>query len=122
MAERLLIVIANTDPHNPAQLGAPFFQATVAAAMDYPVEVVFTGSAGELAVKGLPEKLLVMKDSKRSVYEFMQEAHEAGVRFSVCTPSVEFWGDELIPEIDQTVGAAYIISKAMEEGTVTFTY
>lgn len=122
MPERLLIVIANTDPNNPAQLGAPFFQATVAAAMDYPVEIIFTGGAGQLAVKGMPESLLVMKDSTRTVYEFMREAHQAGVRFSVCTPSVEFWGDELIPEIDQTVGAAYIISQAMEEGTVTLTY
>ena len=122
MAERLLIVVANTDPHNPTQLGAPFFQATVAAAMDYPVEIVFTGGAGELAIKGRPEALRMTKDSGRSVYEFMQEAHEAGVRFSICTPCLEFWGDDLIPEIDQTVGAAYIISRAMEEGTVTFTY
>ena len=122
MAERLLIVLSGTDLHNPAELGAPFFQATVAAAMDYPVEIIFTGSSGELVVKGVPETLTVMKDSPRSVYEFMQEAHEAGVVFSVCSPSVAFFGEHLIPEVDQTVGSAYIISRAMEPGTVTFTY
>ena len=49
MADKLLIVMVNTDPTNPSELGAPFFQATVAAAMEYEVEVVMTGRAGELA-------------------------------------------------------------------------
>ena len=35
MAEKLIIVMANTDPRNGEELGAPIFQATVAAAMDY---------------------------------------------------------------------------------------
>ena len=43
MAEKLLIVMVNTDPTNASELGAPFFQATVAAAMEYEVEVVLTG-------------------------------------------------------------------------------
>lgn len=122
MADRLLIVLSDTDPHDPARVSSPFFQATVAAAMDYQVEVIFTGRAGELAVKGRAESLKAMKDSDRTVYSFMQEAHEAGVVFSVCTPSIEWWNDDLIPEIDQTIGAAHIIGKAMEEGTVTLTY
>jgi hypothetical protein len=33
-------------PENGEELGAPFFQATVAAAMDYEVEVVCTATAG----------------------------------------------------------------------------
>ena len=41
MADKLMIVMVNTDPHNPAEPGAPFFQATVAAAMDDRV-VTFT--------------------------------------------------------------------------------
>ena len=46
MADKLMIVMVNTDPRDPAELGAPFFQATVAAAMEYEVEVVLTGRAG----------------------------------------------------------------------------
>ena len=46
MADKLMIVMVNTDPRNGTELGAPFFQATVAAAMDYEVEIVFTGRAG----------------------------------------------------------------------------
>ena len=122
MADKLIIVMVNTDPANPSELGAPFFQATVAAAMDYEVEVILTGRAGELAIRGVAERIVVQLGSKRTAYDFIQEAHEAGVTFKVCTPTLEFWGDDLIPEIDETVGGAYLISEAMDNGTVTFTY
>jgi len=122
MADKLMIVMVNTDPANPSELGAPFFQATVAAAMDYDVEVILTGRAGELAIRGVAERIVVQLGSKRTAYDFIQEAHEAGVTFKVCTPTLEFWGDDLIPEIDETVGGAYLISEAMDDATVTFTY
>jgi len=122
MADKLMIVMVNTDPKNGAELGAPFFQATVAAAMEYEVEVILTGRAGELAVKGVAEKLHVKEGSPKSVYDFIKDAHEAGVKFKVCTPTLELWGEDLIPEIEETVGGAYVISQAMDEDVVTFTY
>jgi len=122
MADKLMIVMVNTDPRNGAELGAPFFQATVAAAMEYEVEVVLTGRAGELAVKGVAEKLHVKEGSTKSVYDFMKDAHEAGVKFKVCTPTLDLWGEDLIPEIEETVGGAYVISQAMDDDVVTFTY
>jgi predicted peroxiredoxin len=122
MPNKLMIVMVNTDPANGAELGAPFFQATVAAAMDYDVEVILTARAGELAIKGVAEKLYVQEGSPKSVYDFIKDAHEAGVKFKVCTPTLELWGRDLIPEVGETVGGAYIISQAMDENTVTFTY
>lgn len=122
MADKLMIVMVNTDPKNGAELGAPFFQATVAAAMEYEVEVILTGRAGELAVKGVAEKLHVKEGSPKSVYDFIKDAHEAGVKFKVCTPTLELWGEDLIPEIEETVGGAYVIGQAMDDDTVTFTY
>ncbi len=122
MADKLLIVMVNTDPKNGSELGAPFFQATVAAAMEYEVEVVLTARAGELAVKGVAENLRVQDGSPKTVYDFIKDAHEAGVKFKVCTPTLELWGKDLIPEIEETVGGAYVISQAMDDDTVTFTY
>jgi uncharacterized protein len=122
MADKLLIVMVNTDPSNGSELGAPFFQATVAAAMEFDVEVVMTGRAGELAKKGVAESLFVQEGSPKSVYDFIKDAHEAGVVFKVCTPTLDLWGDDLIPEISETVGGAYVISQAMDDDTVTFTY
>ncbi|GBE11079.1 DsrE/DsrF-like family protein [bacterium BMS3Bbin12] len=122
MAGKLMIVMVNTDPTSGSELGAPFFQATVAAAMEYEVEVVLTGRSGELAVKGVAEKLHVQEGSPKSVYDFIKDAHEAGVKFKVCTPTLDLWGSDLIPEIEETVGGAYVIGQAMDDNVVTFTY
>jgi predicted peroxiredoxin len=122
MADKLMIVMVNTDPNNGSELGAPFFQASVAAAMEYETEVVLTGRAGQLAIKGVAEKLYVKEGSPKSVYDFIKDAHEAGVKFKVCTPTLDLWGHELIPEIEETVGGAYVIQKAMDDDVVTFTY
>jgi len=122
MADKLMIVMVNTDPRNGPELGAPFFQATVAAAMEYEVEVILTGRSGELAIKGVAEKLHVKEGSPKSVYDFIKDAHEAGVKFKVCTPTLDLWGQDLIPEIEETVGGAYVIGQAMDDDVVTFTY
>ena len=122
MADKLMIMMVNTDPANPSELGAPFFQATVAAAMEYDVEVILTARSGELAIKGVAEKLFVQEGSPKSVYDFMKDAHEAGVKFKVCTPTLELWGNDLIPEIEETVGGAYVIQQAMDDDVVTLTY
>ena len=122
MADKLMIIMVNTDPKNGPELGAPFFQATVAAAMEYEVEIILTAGAGALAVRGVADKLYIKEGSPKSVYDFMKDAHEAGVKFKVCTPTLDLWGEDLIPEVDETVGGAYVISKAMEDDVVTFTY
>lgn len=122
MADKLLIVLANANPADAAQLAAPLAQALVAASMGYEVETVLTGPAGELARRGFAEALPASQETDRSVYDQLRQAHQAGVRFKVCNPTLALRGDDLIPEIDETVGAAYVISEAMAEGTVTFTY
>jgi predicted peroxiredoxin len=121
MADKLLIVLMNTDPANPSELGTPFLQASVAAAMEYRVEMVLAGRAGELAKPGVADELYFRRDGK-SVRDLMQDAVAAGVKLKICTSNLDIWGDDLIPEIDETVGAAYIISEAMDDATVTFTY
>lgn len=122
MPDKLMIVMVNTDPSNGSELGAPFFQATVAAAMEYEVEVILTARAGELAKRGVAENLYVKEGSAKSVYDFIKDAAEAGVKFKVCTPTLELWGEDMIPEIEETVGGAYVIQQAMDEDVVTLTY
>jgi predicted peroxiredoxin len=122
MSKKLLIVMANSDPENPEGFAAPLFQATVAAAMSYDVEVIFTGLSGALAVSDNAEKVTLNVQSHRTMYDVIKEAHKAGVAFKVCTPTLELWGEDLIPEIEEIIGAAYLIKEAMDDNTVTFTY
>lgn len=122
MVKKLLIILANSDPENPEEFSAPLFQAIVAAAMSHKVEVIFTGLSGLLAVAGHAENVILNVQQHRTVYDVIKEAHKAGVVFKVCTPTLEMWGKELIAEIDETIGAAYVIEEAMSDNTVTFTY
>lgn len=118
MASKLIIIMVNTDPRNGEELGAPFFQATVAAAMDYEVEVICTATSGALMKKGVAEKLVVKPGSPKTVYDFIKDAHEAGVKFYCCSPNLDLFDmgeDDLIPECEGIVGGAKVIEAVMED-------
>ncbi len=125
MAEKLIIVMANSDPRNGEELGAPIFQASVAAAMEFEVEVICTATAGVLLKKGVAEKLTVKEGSPKTVYDFIKDAHEAGVKFFTCSPNLDLFDmteEDLIPECEGIVGGAYLIEKVMDDDTKVLTY
>lgn len=125
MASKLIIVMANTDPRNGEEIGAPIFQATVAAAMDFEVEVVCTATAGRLLKKGVAERLFVKAGSPKSVLDFIKDAHEAGVKFLCCSPNLDLFDmtqEDLIPECGGIVGGAYLIERVMDDEYRVLTY
>jgi uncharacterized protein len=125
MASKLVIMLVNTDPKNGEELGAPFFQATVAAAMDYEVEVVCTATAGKLMKKGVAENLVVKPGSSKTVYDFIKDAYDAGVKFYCCSPNLDLFDmtkEDLIPECEGIVGGAYVIEQVMEEDCKVLSY
>lgn len=120
--KKLLIVMSNADPSKPEACYAPLFQATVAAALSYDVEVVLTGVSVRLAIAGNAEKVEINLDTHSTLYDVIQEAHRAGVCFKACNTSLKMAGLELMAEVEEKVGAAYVVGEAMEKNTVTFTY
>ncbi|MCC6533719.1 MAG: DsrE/DsrF/DrsH-like family protein [Burkholderiales bacterium] len=125
MSKKLVIVMVNTDTRNGEELGAPLFQASVAAAMDYEVEVICTATAGRLMNKGVAENLVVKPGSPKTVYDFIKDAHEAGVKFYACSPNLELFGvteADLIPECAGVVGGAYLIEQVMEGDCKVLSY
>jgi uncharacterized protein len=122
MADKLLMVIANVDLTNADQLLPLLSQAAIAAAMEYEVEVVFSGPAVKLAMKTVAQTICTSHKESISVLQLIQEAKSAGVIFKVCNPALESSGNDLMTEIDETVGSAYIITEAMDDSVVTFTY
>ncbi|MDH3233812.1 MAG: DsrE/DsrF/DrsH-like family protein [Alphaproteobacteria bacterium] len=125
MSDKLVIIMANSDPRNGEELGAPIFQASVAAAMDYEVEVICTATAGRLLKKGEAENLVVKEGSPKTVYDFIKDAHDAGVKFYTCSPNLDLFDmtkEDLIPECEGIVGGAYLIEQVMEEDCKVLTY
>ncbi|MGD2075364.1 MAG: DsrE family protein [Gammaproteobacteria bacterium] len=121
MADKLMIVLVNADPADPAEVAPALYHATVAAAMEYEVEVILTGRCAGLARHGVTERLRE-PIGEQPLYSLIQEAHGAGVSFKLCVPAPGLNDDELIPEIEETVGGAYLISEAMDDATVTLSY
>ena len=122
MADKLLVVIVNTDPESGPELAEPLTQATAAASMEYDVEVILGGRAGRLAQRGFAEGVPLREGGPRTVRDLLREGHAAGVVFKVAAAVAEGLGDDLIGEINERVGSAYIVSEAMDDNTVTFTY
>ncbi len=122
---KLLIMLLNVDLKNIPLLSAPFFQASAAASMNYDVSLVLNADAGILLKKGMAEKLFIKEGSSKTVYGFIRDAHEAGVKIYICSLSLEanqMTRDDLISECNDIIGSATYIAMAMEEDTQVLTY
>lgn len=125
MSKKLIIIMANTDPRNGEEVGAPIFQASVAASMAYDVEVICTSGASRLLKKGVAETLKVKASDTRTIYDFIKDAHQAGVKFFCCSPGLDLIGmhiEDLIPECAGVVGAAHFIEEIMTGESKVLTY
>jgi predicted peroxiredoxin len=125
VTQKLIIILANTDPRNCEELGAPIIQASVAAAMSYTVEVICTGTSAKLLKKGVAESLRLKPDEPRTIYDYIKEAHGAGVKFLCCSPELDLFDmhkEDLIPECGGVVGAAHFIEEIMSGESKVLTY
>ena len=125
MKRRLVIVLVNTDARNPEELGAPFYHAATAAAMDLDVDVICTATAGKLMRKGVAEALHVKAGSPMSVYDWIKQAHENGAKFWACPANLDLFdmtAADLIPECSGLRGAATMIGAIMDDGTQVLSY
>ena len=125
MSRRLVIVLVNTDPRNPEELGAPFYHAAVAAAMDYEVDVICTAAAGKLMRRSVAEALRVDPNDPKTVYGWIREAREQGARLWACPANLELSGltaDDLIPECSGLKGAAALIQDVMDDDVRVLSY
>ena len=113
MAEKLIIVMANTDTRNGEELGAPIFQATVAAAMEYEVDVICTATSGRLMKKGVAEKLFVKEGSPKSVYDFIKDAHEAGSGYRAGRDMQAILYHKEFGEIERHVCSAAMLGRSL---------
>ena len=125
MANKVVIMLLNANPDVPATLGAPFFQATVAAAMDLDVEIYFAARTASLLHRGVAEKIFPGKEKTKSIYDFMCDAHKAGAKFYLCGGAMkehDINDETAIPELDGVRGGAAFIGEAVEDGVLTLTY
>jgi len=120
MADSTLIVVTS-GPETPRRCATPFFMASLAAAMDYEVNMFFTIDGILLLKKGEADKVFPKKGG-RAAGEYLRDALEAGVKFHACTASTELHGltkEDLIDEV-QMVGGASMWEMAEDAIVVSF--
>jgi uncharacterized protein len=125
MTRKLLIVLVNTDPRNPEELGAPFYHAAVAAAMDYEVDVICAATAGKLMRKGVAEAICIKPGQDKTVYDWIRDAHKNGARFWACPANLDLFDmteQDLIPECKGLMGAAAMLQNIMSDDYRVLTY
>lgn len=122
MAEKLVIVMLNSSPEVASELVEPIYHATIAASMDYKVEIIFAGRAGELAIRGVANKIPSPRKNDETIYDLIKEAYQSGVVFKASKFVVQKWGDNLIAEISEVVSGGYVVGEIMDTNVVTLTY
>ena len=123
--ENKILIVMTSGKFDPRRCATPFFFASLAAAMDYEVDVICTATAGRLMKKGVAENLFVKEGSPKSVYSFIQDAHEAGAKFYCCSPNLDLFDmtkDDLIPECEGIEGGAHLIEEVMESDCRVLSY
>lgn len=116
-AEKLAILLWSTSVERPDLAASPFVYAAVAAAMDCEVEIHFAGAAVKLLIPGVAENLPTSPAGDKTLYAFMQEAAEYGVRFLGCSMAManHLAGQpERIPEYSAAAGAGAFVSRSLD--------
>lgn len=115
-----ILIMLTSGPETPERCAAPFFFATGAAKMGHEVTLFFTMQATQLLKRGVAEQVCA-KQGGRPVSQFIRNALEAGVKFYICSASLEL-NDisqaELIEEADNLVSSIFLTKKGLESDLV----
>jgi uncharacterized protein len=125
MPKKLIVILANADPHSDGSIGGPIFQASVAASMGYQVDVICTGATAEILKHGVAEAIPIKTAEPRSIYDFIKEAHASGVRFHCFSNGLDACAmrkDDLIAECSGVIGVAHFVEAIMDGDCRVLTY
>lgn len=123
--KKIVMMLLTIGPDRPNLCGTPFFQAAAAAAMDIEVEIYFASSSVKLLKPGVAQDIYPSDNRIKTVYEFMQDAANLGVKFYACAGALDANGvsvDQMIPECTGLAGAAAYISRVVEGGWHSISY
>ena len=118
--EGSVFIFMTSGPETPQRCATPFYMANIAAVMDSDVKIVFQIDGVLLAKKGVAENLKALEGGKL-IIDFLKEAKEAGVELYCCSAALDLHTmtkEDLIDEIDDVVGAAWMMDEALSADVV----
>lgn len=115
MESKKILMMLTSGPGTPERCAGPFFFAIGAAKMGHDVSLFFTMQATQLLKQGVAETICA-KEGGRPIREFIQSALAAGVRFFVCSASLELNNmsqTDLIEEVDNLVSSTFLTKQGL---------
>ncbi len=124
-----VVILMTSGPKTPWRCASPFYIAALLSANEADVEIFFNMDGTRLLKKGVAEKLIpgepncLSPNGKKlkTVYDFMKDAKQAGVKFYSCKQAIDSMGykpEDLIPELDGIFPASEFALRAMEADKV----
>lgn len=124
-----VIILMTSGPRTPWRCASPFYIASLMAANEAEVEIFFNMDGTRLLKKGIAERIIpgepnclsVNGKKLKTVYDFMKDAKQAGVKFYSCKQAIDSLGykqEDLIPELDGIYPASEFALRAMEADKV----
>ncbi len=124
-----VVILMTSGPRTPWRCASPFYIAALMSANEADVEVFFNMDGTKLLKKGVAERLLPAEPNclspngkkLKTVYDFMKDAKQAGVKFYSCKQAIDSMGykpEDLIPELDGVFPASEFALRAMEADKV----
>lgn len=124
-----VVVLMTSGPKTPWRCASPFYIAALMAANEADVEVFFNMDGTKLLKRGVAERIMPAEPNclspngkkLKSVYDFMKDAKQAGVKFYSCKQAIDSLGykpEDLIPELDGVFPASEFALRAMEADKV----
>ncbi len=127
-----VIILMTSGPKTPWRCASPFYIAALMAANEAEVDVFFNMDGTNLVRKGVASRIVPAEPNclspngkkLKTVYDFMRDAKQAGVKFYSCRQAIDSLGlkeEDLIEELDGIVPASEFALRAMEaDKVITF--
>jgi predicted peroxiredoxin len=118
--QKKILMMLTSGPGTPERCAAPFFFAIGAAKMGHDVSLFFTMQATQLLKCGVAEHICA-KEGGRPLSDFIQRALDSGVKFYICSASLELNDmsqTDLIEEVDNLVSSTFLTKRGLESDLV----
>jgi predicted peroxiredoxin len=115
-----ILMMLTSGPGTPERCAAPFFFAIGAAKMGHDVSLFFTMQATQLLKCGVADHICA-KEGGRPLSEFIQRALHSGVKFYICSASLELNNisqTDLLEEVDNLVSSTFLTKRGLESDLV----
>jgi predicted peroxiredoxin len=115
-----ILMMLTSGPGTPERCAAPFFFAIGAAKMGHDVSLFFTMQATQLLKQGVADHICA-KEGGQPISQFIQRAIDSGVKFYICSASLELNDisqDQLIDQVDNLVSSTFLTKQGLESDLV----